>query len=149
MNALSLQHLGSLSDPLAWRLASLDVATQRAVVQRAVMEGAKLGIARWAAANRWRKANGLSSLGQEAAQGLVAAGVQAALAPMVPVIGQKILEMAKPAIEKSMQMIGPVIDEKVSQYGPRLALIMGLSAALLSILGMVAVGAYVVSKIKR
>jgi len=113
------------------------------------MEGAKLGIARWAAENKFRKSRGMSALGEDAAQGLVAAGVQAALAPMVPVIGQKILEMAQPAVEKSMQMLGPVIDEKVSQYGPRLALIMGLSAALVSILGMVAVGSYVVSKLKK
>lgn len=149
MNALSVQALGGFAgfDSLGYHLAQLDPATQQEIVTRAIMWGVERGVSDWIEGNQWRRERGLGALGQDAAQGAITAGIQAALTPLMPWLGDKLVEMAKPAMQQATDMIGPVIDQKVKEYGPRLAVITGLAAALLSVLGMILVGGYVVKKV--
>lgn len=156
MNGLSLAALGQL-DPVTaqevarrssvWeigsRLAGLDPATQREVVSRAVHWGVAEGADSWLRA----RAAGMSHLGQDALSTAVQFAVERALKPMMPMLGQRLMEVAEPAAKRAAEVVGPVVEDKLKEYGPRLAIIAGVVAAILGLLGMAALGWYVARKV--
>lgn len=150
MNSLSVQAMGGINgQSLSFlsRFAALDPRTQQEVVERAVEWGVQRGVSDWIDLNRQRGMHGLARLGQDAMTNAIAIAVQRALEPLMPVLGEKLMAIAEPAARKAAEVVGPVIDAKLREHGPRLAVITGLVAAILSIIGMVVVGGYVVKKV--
>jgi hypothetical protein len=152
MNSLSVQAVHGVAamnanSSFVARFSMLDPRTQREVVERAVEWGVERGINDWREANRYRAMNGLGALGQDALTNAVALAVQKALTPLMPVLGEKLMAVAEPAARKAAEVVGPVLDERLRTYGPKFAIISGLVAAILGIIGMVLVGGYVVKKV--
>lgn len=141
MNSLSLQAIGiaGVGDSLGQRLGQLDPKLREEVVRRAVYWGVQEGLADWKA----RNPGGMAALSQEA----LTAAVEKVIAPYLPAIGQQLVKVVEPAAQKAADVVGPAVESKIRQYGPTLAIITGVVAAVLSILGMVALGGYIVKKV--
>lgn len=134
---------GTVADPLMARLAQLSPAMQREVATRAIEWGVKRGVADWIE----QAEHGMGQLSQDAITNAVAVAVQRALEPMMPALKAQLLAIAEPAAKKAAEVVGPVIEEKLRDYGPTLAAITGVVAAVLSIVGMLLLGGYIVRKV--
>jgi len=88
-----------------------------------------------------------SELLEELGYSVIQAAVQKALAPIMPTLGAELVKVVQPAAEKAANTVGPVIDEKLREYGPWIGAIAGTVSAILSIIGMILVGGYVVKKV--
>lgn len=141
--ALSGAWCGTGRDPLIAKLAQLSPETKREVARRAIEWGVKRGVDDWIS----QAANGMGQLSQGALDSAITIAVQNALAPLMPVLKQQLLEIAEPAAKKASEVVGPVIEEKLRDYGPTLAAITGIVAAVLSIVGMLLLGGYIVKKV--
>lgn len=134
---------GTGSDPIVARLAQLSPELRKEVASRAIEWGVKRGVSDWIE----QAANGMGSLSQGALDSAITIAVQNALAPLMPVLKQQLLEIAEPAAKKASEVVGPVIEEKLRAYGPTLAAITGIVASVLSIVGMLLLGGYIVKKV--
>jgi len=158
MNGLSLQDLGQV-DPIAearmrassWgvghleppgyhatltALADLDPEMRLEVVRRGAEWGVMQGLADL-------RAQGIDGLGQD----YIALAVERALKPMLPALSEQIMQVVGPAAQKAADTVGPVLDEKLRKWGPIMAVIAGVVAAVLGIVGMVVMGGYVIRKV--
>lgn len=140
MNAVTLQGLSGVADAgLAARLSQLDPATRREVLSRAVEWGVMQGLA---------EARAAGGLGQAPPpQDAISAAVARVLAPMMPALQQQLVAAAEPAARKAADVVGPVVEQKLKEYGPTFGIIAGLVSAILGVLGMVAIGSYVVRRV--
>lgn len=145
MNSLSLQALNGTGrrDAVAERFATLPPRLQREIAQRAIEYGVLQGVQEW-------KANGgqrLSGLGQDAMDQVIGSAVERALKPLLPSLGKALVDVVKPAAEKAAAVVGPAVGRELRATLPKFALISGIAAATLSIIGMALVGTYVVKKV--
>lgn len=134
---------GTGRDPLAARLAQLSPEMQKEVARRAINWGVQRGVAEWIS----QAERGMGTLSQGALDSAITIAVQNALTPLMPVLKQQLLEIAEPAAKKASEVVGPVIEEKLRDYGPTLAAITGIVASVLSIVGMLLLGGYIVKKV--
>lgn len=132
MNSMSVESVETV-DPIAWKLSQLDPRTREEVLRRAVEWGVRHGM------DTVRR-SGVSGLGQDAA---VTAAVQRALAPILPALGTELVKAVEPAAKRAAELVGPAVEEKIKEYGPRLAIVTGIVAGILAVLGMVVLGAYI------
>lgn len=130
-------------DPLAAKLGQLSPADRKEVARRAILWGVQRGVSDWIS----QAENGMGTLSQGALDSAITIAVQNALTPLMPVLKQQLLEIAEPAAKKASEVVGPVIEEKLRDYGPTLAAITGVVAAVLSIVGMLLLGGYIVKKV--
>ena len=151
MNHLSIHDAAYEVDPdllLAERMRAIPTYERKEIVRRAVMWGTAQGI------EEWIKEGGMSpegfaleGLGQDALTSAVTVAVQNALRPLIPVLSEELLAVVKPAAEEAATIVGPVVANELKKKLPLFAVISGAVAAVLGILGMMAVGAYVVTKV--
>lgn len=131
-------------DPLAARLAQLSPETQKEVARRAIEWGVQRGVADWIS----NAERGMGTLSQGALDSAITVAVQNALMPLMPTLKAQLLEIAAPAAKKASEVVGPVIEEKLRDYGPTLAAITGIVAAVLSLVGMLLLGGYIVKQVR-
>lgn len=145
MNSLSLQALNGTGrrDAVAERFATLPPRLQREVAQRAIEYGVLQGVEEWKARGGQR----LSGLGQDAMAQVIGPAIERALKPLLPTLSKSLIDIVKPAAEKAAAVVGPAVGRELRATMPKFALIAGIVAATLSILGMALVGSYVVKKV--
>lgn len=130
-------------DAVAERFSTLPPDLQREVARRAIEFGVLQGVEEW-------KANGgqrLSGLGQDAMAQVIGPAVERALKPLLPTLSKSLIDIVKPAAEKAAAVVGPAVGRELRATMPKFALIAGIVAATLSIIGMALVGGYVVKKV--
>lgn len=141
MNALSLEALGRTraSAYEGERFHLMPVATQRRVLARAIDWGVMNGVDEI----RRRRGYGVSGMGDlsQQEQSSVASSVASALTPIFS-------GTAKNLSQQAADVIGPVMEQKLKEYGPTFAIIMGLVASTLTVLGMALFGSYIVGKLR-
>jgi hypothetical protein len=125
-------------DALGWKLRRLPPRQRIEVVRKAVLDGVQEGLAS-------HGMTGMSGLGADA----VSAAVERVLQPLMPTLGAELVKVVEPAARKAADVVGPAVEENIKKYGPTLAIITGLVAAVLSVIGMVVVGGYVVKKVGK
>ena len=146
MNSLSIQGLNGTGrrDAVAERFSTLPPDLQREVARRAVEFGVLQGVEEW-------KANGgsrLSGLGQQdAMERIIGPAVERALKPLLPTLSKSLLDIVKPAAEKAAAVVGPAVGRELQAALPKFALISGIAAGTLSIIGMAILGTFVVKKL--
>lgn len=69
-----------------------------------------------------------------------------ALSSIAPQLQAQLLAIAEPAAQKAAQVVGPVIEEKLAQEAPLFALITGVFAGAVAVVGMILVGTFVLKK---
>jgi hypothetical protein len=159
MNGLSIESLSAL-DPAtaleverrsaAWRmgglgrgLARLDPETRLEVARRAVSWGVAEALGEAAARHGPR----LAGMGQDAMTAVIGPAVERALTPLLPALGAQLVKVVEPAARKAADVVGPAVEEKLRAHGPRLAIIAGVVAAILGLLGMAALGWFVARRV--
>lgn len=130
---------------MAERFARLSPWSRQEVLRRAVEWGVRRGVQETLA---YRGASGLSGLGQDTLASAVTVAVQNALKPLMPVVTDQLLAAVKPAAEKAAEIVGPAVGQVIEEKMPKYALIAGIVAAVLGLVGMVALGTYVVRKVR-
>jgi hypothetical protein len=128
-------------DALGWKLKRLPPRQRIEVVRQAVLDGVKAGLAD-------RGVSGLGGMSNLSAD-VVGAAVERVLRPMMPALGAELVKVVEPAAQKAADVVGPAIEQNIKKYGPTLAIITGLVAATLSVIGMLVVGGYVVKKVGK
>lgn len=127
------------------RLRVLMPRARQQLAERAIEWGVQAGIDE--CLRRSEMGMGMAALSEDAITSAVSVAVQRALTPLMPTLSAELMKVAEPAAKKAADVVGPVIEEKLRDYGPTLALITGIAAAVLSVIGMLLVGAYVVKKV--
>lgn len=147
MNALSLESLGATHarhNPHAGeRFNLLPPTVQKRVLSRVIDWGVMNGLEEVC---RRRGLSGIT-LGQlsQADQSTVADSVGSALAP---ILGSTLKSTTSSLSQQAADVIGPVIEQKLKDYGPIFAVIMGLTAAVFTLLGMGLLGGYLLKKLR-
>ena len=132
---------------LAERMRALPTYERKEIMRRAVMWGTAQGIEEWLKEGGMYHGYALEGLGQDALTNAVAVAVGHAIRPLIPILGKELLEIVKPAAEEAAKVVGPVVANELKKKLPLFAVIAGAVAAVFSVLGMLALGAYVVKKV--
>lgn len=127
-------------DRLGQRLAQLSPDTQKEVARRAIEWGVERGIADYFA----RAQRGMGSLSQRDLENSIARGVHATFGQLIPNLTSGIIDQVTASAK---QATSEVIEEKLQKWGIPLAAAVGAVAAVLSVLGMVLVGGYLLKKL--
>lgn len=149
MNALSLESLGAVRrpDPTAAykgeRFNLLPGYMKKRILARAMDWGVMNGMAE-ISRRRGYAISGFGDLSQ-ADQQTVADSVGSALAP---ILGGALKGTTAQVSQQAAEVIGPVLEQKLKEYGPTFAIIMGLVASSLTILGMALFGSYILAKVR-
>lgn len=143
MNSLAIpaQAMSFPESNMQARFRLLPPRVQREVLERALQWGVSKGLEDYH--------SGVHGLGQDAMTGAIQIAVERALKPLMPVLTKELLGVVKPAAQEAAQVVGPVIRKELADKLPTFALISGAAAAILSIIGMVAIGGYVVKSVKK
>jgi hypothetical protein len=146
MNALSIENLNVLR-PSAYegeRFKLMRPMVQRHVLSRAIDWGVLNGIAEIRRRRGGARISGFGDLSQLEQQ-TVADSVGSALAP---ILGSTLKSTTASISQQAADVIGPVIEQKLKEFGPTFAIIMGLVASTLTILGMALFGGYIIAKVR-
>ncbi len=145
MNGLSLQNLAAMRRPAPdTRFYPLPPKVQAKMVQRAIEWGVASGVAEVRRRRPGAAINGMGDLSQQEQQ-TVADSVASALSP---ILGSTLKSTTTALSQQAADVIGPVLEQKLKEYGPTFAIIMGLVASTLTILGMAVFGGFILSKIR-
>jgi hypothetical protein len=126
------------------RFRDMPVRLQREMAARVIDWGVMNGIAEIKRRRPGARINGFGDLSQ-ADQATVADSVSSVLAP---ILGSTLKSTTADLSAQAATVMGPVIEQKLKDYGPTFAIIMGLVAASLTLLGMAVFGGYIMSKIR-
>lgn len=143
---LTLQGLGAARRPHfeGERFRDLPPRLQREMAARVVDWGVMNGLAEVRRRRGGMKIQGLADLSQ-ADQQTVADSVSNVLAP---ILSTTMKGTTAQLSQQAADVIGPVIEQKLKDYGPTFAIIMGLVAASLTLLGMGLFGGWLLTKIR-
>lgn len=146
MNALCLESLGAARRPSyeGERFRLLPPAVQRQMAARVVDWGVMNGVAEIKRRRPNARINGFGDLSQQEQQ-TVADSVSSVLAP---ILGTTLKSTTANISAQAAEVIGPVIEQKLKEYGPTFAIILGLVASTLTILGMAIFGGFILAKIR-
>ena len=122
----------------------MPVRLQREMAARVIDWGVMNGIAEIKRRRPGARINGFGDLSQ-ADQATVADSVSSVLAP---ILGSTLKSTTADLSAQAATVMGPVIEQKLKEYGPTFAIIMGLVAASLTLLGMAVFGGYIMAKIR-
>jgi hypothetical protein len=146
VTVLTLQALGAARLPFEGeRFRMLPARVQKEMASRAVDWGVANAVAEIRRRRPHAAIHGFGDLSQQEQQ-TVADSVSSALAP---ILGSTLKSTTANVSSQAAAVIGPVIEEKLAAYGPTFAVIMGLVAATLTLLGMAVFGGYILTKIRR
>lgn len=145
MTCLTLQAMGAARPHFEGeRFNMLPVSVQRQMAARAIDWGMMHGLAEIRRCRPGQLIRGMGDLSQ-ADQQTVADSVSSALAP---ILGSTLKSTTAELSSQAAAVMGPVIEDKLKAYGPTFAIIMGLVAATLTLLGMAVFGGYIIAKIR-
>lgn len=123
------------------RFRLLPPTVQKEVLRRSIQWGVSKGLQDYQ--------SGVHGLGQDAMTVAIQVAIERAIQPILPVIQQQLMGAVEPAAKKAADLIGPAIRKELDAKLPLFAVITGLTAAILSIIGMTVVGGYVVKSVKK
>jgi hypothetical protein len=129
--------------PMGERFNLLPPRVQQEVVSRVIDWGVMNAIDEARQRNPGRVINGLADLSQ-ADQQSTADAVSSLLSP---ILGQTLSSTTSSLSQQAATVLGPVIEQKLAAYGPVFAIIMGLTTATFTLLGMALFGSYILKKI--
>lgn len=145
MNNLAVQHLEPVSDRrLAEEMAALPPYLRREIALRAVQWGVAEGV------QEWMKNGGdvgMGGLGQDSFTEAIAVAVERVIKPLVPALRDELLAIAEPAAKRAAEVVGPAVGAELQKRLLPFAIIAGLVAAVFGVIGMMAVGGYIVKKV--
>jgi hypothetical protein len=121
------------------RFGQLSPDTQKEVVKRAIEWGVERGF------NEWRS-NALRGigLGQQDLENAIARGVHGTLGQLIPNLTSGLVDQVTASAK---QATSDIIEEKLQKWGFPLAAVVGVVAAVLSVIGMLLVGGYLAKKL--
>jgi hypothetical protein len=129
--------------PMGERFNLLPPRVQQEVVSRVIDWGVMNAIDEARQRNPGRTINGLADLSQ-ADQQSTADAVSSLLSP---ILGQTLSSTTSSLSAQAATVLGPVIEQKLAAYGPVFAIIMGLTTATFTLLGMALFGGYLMKKL--
>jgi hypothetical protein len=130
--------------PMGERFNLLPPRVQQEVVSRVIDWGVMNAIDEARLRNPGRAISGLGDLSQ-AEQQSTADSISSLLSP---ILGSTLSSTATSLSQQAATVIGPVIEQKLAAYGPIFALIMGLTTATFTLLGMALFGGYMLKKLQ-
>jgi hypothetical protein len=135
MNTITVEHMQAV-DTLAWHLRRLPREERIRIVADAVVKGVSEGL----------EARGLAGMGEDDAA--VSSAVQSVLTPLLPSLTDQLTKAVEPAAKKAAEFVGPAIEEKIKEYGPTLAIITGIVAGVIALIGSAIMGGVIARKVR-